>query len=270
FISREADPLVSSMLKATKNDNKKKGYKQDTEAISHSHFVFDATTLNPSQRPTSSLSFRRLIPPSQRTDLPSNMFVTSVDVEAGEWDSQYLPDSTLATITRPTQLNGGIEILEDKGAFVATQRETTSGDHHRHPSFNWGEMERKWDEYGVVSGIKDIAPGNVLLWRELALHPVKFTPELMIYAGRIASVDDKSATLELIPRDDMHMDLGADANMENLEPAKHQSATGANSSTRMNIQGNRVNKELELYVTEDLSKIPEASSTLSLTSSLQS
>jgi hypothetical protein len=38
------------------------------------------------------------------------------------------------------------------------------------------------------------------LLQELALHPVKFTPEVMVHAATVKSVTEESVELEVIPR----------------------------------------------------------------------
>jgi hypothetical protein len=164
--SQENDTLASSMVKATKNDNKKRGYKQGREISTHSRIVFDTIDPDISQRPTSSLSFRppgRLIPPSQRMDLPGNMFVTSVDVEADEWDYQNSLETTQVTAPKLRQNNSVTKTSHDTEAFVATQREKVSEEYRDH--VDWEEVERRWNDHKAVSSISSIAPGNVVLWK---------------------------------------------------------------------------------------------------------
>ncbi|KAG8888471.1 hypothetical protein FRB98_007600 [Tulasnella sp. 332] len=84
------------MMTSLKNSNKRKGFK-DRQAGRHpERIVFDDSGANAAiVPPTLALSrfksqpnLPQLIPPSERTDLPRNLFVTSVDVEADLWNGK--------------------------------------------------------------------------------------------------------------------------------------------------------------------------------------
>lgn len=90
------------MMMSLKNSNKRKGYKDRLSGLSGpTKLVFhEADGSNPPQlspaleeqhvpllasRPSGKVKVSSLIPPSEQLDLPPNIFVTSVDVEADLW-----------------------------------------------------------------------------------------------------------------------------------------------------------------------------------------
>lgn len=82
------------MMTSLKNSNKRKGFKDRQAGRRPERIVFEdlgpGATTTPStpavSRSQSRTNLPRLIPPSERTDLPHNLFVTSVDVEADLWN----------------------------------------------------------------------------------------------------------------------------------------------------------------------------------------
>jgi hypothetical protein len=80
-------PLAMPMAHATKNDNKRRGFKgkvgTDLGLISGAGYRTLTTDVTSSSSPFKSSLAPRLVSPSERTDLPGNILVTNVDVEAG-------------------------------------------------------------------------------------------------------------------------------------------------------------------------------------------
>ncbi|KAG8995774.1 hypothetical protein FRB93_001056 [Tulasnella sp. JGI-2019a] len=86
------------MMTSLKNSNKRKGFKERQAGRKPERIVFadgapapldlgapSTPTLSRSQS-RNNLQLPRLVPPSERTDLPHNLLVTSVDVEADLWN----------------------------------------------------------------------------------------------------------------------------------------------------------------------------------------
>ena len=107
--------------------------------------------------PTPAKKSYTLIPPSQRTDLPRNIVVTSVDVEAGMWDEGVRKETKKTTKPKnetKENINGVPDVLldysEDSGKTEGT--------------FDWTKVEKGFDGYrAVVRG--DLVEGRILLWR---------------------------------------------------------------------------------------------------------
>jgi hypothetical protein len=191
---------MTSMARMTKNDNKRRGFKgtavmdgvNNGATSSRKHQTFTADTSSSSLKSSAPYqsssplksSLPRLIPPSERANLPGNIIVSSVDVEAGEWDSppgmstqtrMEMNFENFAAMNKPT--NGTLRRPEWKhkwnaggdGEFVATQREApadVSGGGASEPwtSWDWEEVEKGWEGYPEL-GTEAVEAGVILLWK---------------------------------------------------------------------------------------------------------
>lgn len=147
------------------NKNKKKGYKQALVQPSGSKIVFEVPSL-PVIAPTSppilasSQNSYRLIPPSERNDLPRNMFVTSVDVEEGMW--------TKAKKKRRQSTSAG----DPKDESMVVDEPTTILDYGE-PEDPLSGDEKLWVDADVSFDVYPSAPaelnthhvGGILAWR---------------------------------------------------------------------------------------------------------
>jgi hypothetical protein len=199
--------LAMSMAHATKNANKRRGFKgkagRDLGLISGAgHRTFTTDMTSSSSSPFKSSSVPRLVPPSERTDLPGNIIVTSVDVE---WDSPPRKGTGTGARTK-TSMNGegsgwGRGMLgwsadgKGKGEFVPAQREAPvqldAGGDDLSPGWDWEEVEKGWEGYPELVSGTTVEVGRVLLWKvcPLFLFTGLVTSGLLyIYIGRLTFV----------------------------------------------------------------------------------
>ncbi|KAH6890064.1 hypothetical protein BKA70DRAFT_1409042 [Coprinopsis sp. MPI-PUGE-AT-0042] len=169
------------------------------------------STLPASQSTQSQRRRPRLIPPSELQDagkLPSNIFVTSIDVEEGmpsytkknkkrrkknhNWDEfggeeegyleyeegQFMDaDATMGSEEQVVQL-----VYDDEPENAALKGSE---------NFDWDKAEREWDKLGVVHDIaklEQLGVGGHLAWKELSLNPATFSPEMMLNVGKVTSI----------------------------------------------------------------------------------
>ncbi|KAJ3508449.1 hypothetical protein NLJ89_g5749 [Agrocybe chaxingu] len=146
--------------------------------------------------PSASQSQARLVPPSEIQELgllPPNMFVTSVDVEAGVWDDP----STIRKSKRNNrkkkcqaqndwygyEREEAVEELpygeQENGSVCAVGREAGESS-----SFDWDRADKVWENCAVVQGIEQLTVGRLAL----DINPKTFSPELMLSVGRVTSV----------------------------------------------------------------------------------
>ena len=197
------------MMSSLRNKNKKKGFKQSMAGPLPQKIIFATNTTVPgSQQPASSsqdISIVNgehsissgtvqpcLIPPSEIQELgqlPSNMFVTSVDVESGMWND-YLPSlkkngrkkktlngrdtanwddsSQMEGITSEVRENGQFHnagdgsLAFDTDAQVVTQ--APSADTGLVP-FDWDRAEKLWKECVVLEKPEQLGIGSLVGWK---------------------------------------------------------------------------------------------------------
>lgn len=197
------------MMTSLKNSNKRKGFKERQAGRRPEKIVFDgAENVNANATSTASASFSRpnsrasishlprLIPPSERTDLPSNVFVTSVDVEADLWTEKgkgakkrnyagnggyeyhgraqdyrmgYLDPSTYFESRKGGDEEGHVELDygEPEGfpaAGVNNKRSSTSRSTSS-DGIDWVEAESNWDKYAKVEDPSSLTPGTTVAWQ---------------------------------------------------------------------------------------------------------
>ncbi|KAG8771146.1 hypothetical protein FRC12_003820 [Ceratobasidium sp. 428] len=187
------------------NKNKRRGFDQNMASLVTTRTVFDGSGISatpaPAPRPSSTpmpaalvdpapstqpsarsrYTHYHVVPPSQHPNLPSNVIVTSVDVEAvdgmegvGEWFDAEVGAREVETV----------DVMED----VQTTGGTTQ-------KVDWrlvdGEWEMKWDEFKVVGdGWKEFKTGTILGWKDLMIDPATFTPCMRIHLARVIGAPD--------------------------------------------------------------------------------
>ena len=200
------------MMSSLRNKNKKKGFKQSMANPLPQKIVFTTTMASGSQQPslstqnmlmaeptTSSGTIQpRLIPPSeiqQLGQLPSNMFVTSVDVESGMWGEQ-LPSQKKQGKKKQkndattdwhdsyiTSENGQFDDAHDDSSLTlpcfdtdvqpttttttTTTTQTPSSDTTLGTSrpFDWDQVERLWEDYAVLEKLEQLVVGCLVGWK---------------------------------------------------------------------------------------------------------
>ncbi|KZO93773.1 hypothetical protein CALVIDRAFT_566248 [Calocera viscosa TUFC12733] len=136
------------------NRNKRKGFKKSMEGKTGQKIIFDSP-----RRP-------RFIPPSQKTDIPSNMFVTSVD-------------------------------CAERQNFAAGWADQQQSSNPSSAPFDWERIERAWDSFSAVSSITDLKAGDVVARKVLGLNRLTFSPEIMLNLAKVVAVsaEDGSGTI---------------------------------------------------------------------------
>ena len=195
------------MMGSLRNKNKKKGFKQSMANPLPQKIVFTSnTTASASQQPSLSAQdmlidepsrssgtiLPRLIPPSEIQELgqlPSNMFVTSVDVESGMW-GEHLPSQKKQGKKKQKTLNEATTdwhdsyIASENGQFddahddsslalpyfdndVQTTTQAPSSDTSLGTSrpFDWDQVERHWEDCAVLEKSEQLVVGCLVGWK---------------------------------------------------------------------------------------------------------
>lgn len=91
----------------------------------------------------------RFIPPSQQKNLPRNIIVTSVNLEAVEWGLESSPPASKAIAAAVT------------GEFVPTQRALPDP---VSDAIRWEILDRNWENYPLAKR-DHVKVGQILLWK---------------------------------------------------------------------------------------------------------
>ena len=225
-----SDPYITPnqvMMGSLRNKNKKKGFKQSMANPLPPKITFTTNTTASGSQQQPSLSApkkdmlmeepstssgttiqTRLIPPSEIQELgqlPSNMFVTSVDVESGMWDEHLPSQREQGSKKKQKTLNGGrysattdsslkkdITITSENGQFddahddsslalpyfdIDVQTTTTTNTTQAPSSsdttlgtlklFDWDRVERLWKDCPVLEKMEQLVVGCLVGWKVL-------------------------------------------------------------------------------------------------------
>ncbi|KIO27077.1 hypothetical protein M407DRAFT_233511 [Tulasnella calospora MUT 4182] len=233
-------PQEPLMMMSLKNSNKRKGYKErlagssgpmklvfcdpdgsrprDASPERDSHSLPPLASLN-----SHKVKLPRLVPPSERMDLPANIFVTSIDVEADLWKRR--PEAKKAVRSGVHDVNGRSEYVGKKqvaGFGNAVQFEEDV-------SLNYGDPEdtdiRKqtsnpqplkvdWDavELGFRSfpqtDPETLSVGVIVAWQALGIDPSTLTPAMLLHLGEIISVSEEAIEVRLLRRPNSAKTIG--------------------------------------------------------------
>jgi len=111
------------------------------------------------------------IPPSQRTQLPPNIFVTQVNVEQQSY-SHFLDEEN--NVSEP-------KIQSD--------------------SLDWDEIEMHWDGHKKIEASDSLKPGSLVAWKAFGLDPLTLTPQMsVLHIATIESVESDHVTVVLLKR----------------------------------------------------------------------
>lgn len=237
----EVEERQEVMMASLGNKNKKKGYKQflmapvpkkivyteDGQPVVSSLASVSALVSPPITQPSMShptilvtaLSASseaqkprpRLIPPSEiqeRGELPPNMFVTSVDVEAGLGSSNRKKKKRKSRgneadfsydHTEPYIDESGYQAEEDITLAYGdeTKEEVASDNTHPAPEtrsansiFDWSQAEKLFENATKISQVNDLRIGQIVGWRNLELNPQTFRPEILLIAAKVIDYSD--------------------------------------------------------------------------------
>ncbi|VDB86775.1 unnamed protein product [Peniophora sp. CBMAI 1063] len=182
-----------------------------------------STPLRPSaSRPTSPTKPPRLIPPSEKAALgmlPPGMIVTSVDVEAGMWPTknfdkkrkkkqrdawgteehaqhsqEYIPAGRQSA-SQEDDWSGALPYGDgEHGGGVAEFMKILGGalghgeKEVKEEMLDWADLETRFDAAHPVSQ-ESLKAGSLVAWKEFGVHPVRLTPEMVVHAAMVESVD---------------------------------------------------------------------------------
>jgi hypothetical protein len=189
------------MMGSLRNKNKKKGFKQsmtgpiprkivfldgvEQEQPHESNSALDGHVPQKSADPQAletSRSSHRFIPPSELQDLgrlPSNVFVTSMDVEEHIWGSSNgLPKKTRGKKRKPIYVydDGGEDGFEDGREQVNDQadiEELPYGDGNQADvttlvtpnDIDWDKAEKLWNASSLIQDLQHLTEGAVFGWK---------------------------------------------------------------------------------------------------------
>jgi len=142
------------MMMSLKNKNKRRGFKDTASVPSHVTFQ-DDDVVAPSQP-------QRLIPPSERDQLPHRLFVTSVDVEADMWprDSEQKWDRKQKKVQRDAygHAEEQADVKFDYGEIPEEGTITTS-------DLDYAALEKAWATAPVLGNTTALPIGSVIGWQ---------------------------------------------------------------------------------------------------------
>ncbi|CAL1703768.1 unnamed protein product [Somion occarium] len=232
--SPDKTPAPGIMMASLSNKNKRRGFKNTMTNPLAAKIVFDssdeaqnqtAETRGASQVVSEALPFAeaprdeivsaswttrpRLIPPSEKQEnglIPSNMFVTSVDVEEG-----LRPQKRKKKARAVAEAEAEVEMdfldygeADQSVDVVTTQR---SPERTAVPIQAWtdvalsaaglvDDITRQWDNLVKVTDRTQVIPGTLLAWKELGINPSTFTPEMLVKVGTVVKFADDKVVLE--------------------------------------------------------------------------
>ncbi|KAI3607750.1 hypothetical protein WG66_005218 [Moniliophthora roreri] len=234
-IQHEPQDKLNLSMFSLGNKNKKKGFKQaSTLPSAQKKIIFETVASEPPlpfasalvptpthpPQPNGHKPLPRLISPSEKQEkglLPSNMFVTSVDVEGDSPWKHF--KKTKARKNALVQVDENpLSWLDD----ITTQREEEVEDEPIAPECGeptvvnetaievdakatliWTVAENTFDTLSIIQKAEGkaltdvIRPGVVVGWKALALNPVTFCPEIMLHLATVLSPSPDLSTVSI-------------------------------------------------------------------------
>ncbi|KAI0329908.1 hypothetical protein GY45DRAFT_1278743 [Cubamyces sp. BRFM 1775] len=152
----------------------------------------------------------RLIPPSEKQErgqIPANMFVTSVDVEEGMWNTKGKKKNKKKKKVQVEETwdYAAEEVVEDGDAFagglpyddvpevsmVTATRTTSQKDPATSNSTEHAVVAAQWDTLRKITDKAQLQPGATVGWKALGINFATFTPEILLHVGRVLSCDEQ-------------------------------------------------------------------------------
>ncbi|KAL5508059.1 hypothetical protein ACEPAH_5677 [Sanghuangporus vaninii] len=193
----EQSPYIDSTITSLRNKNKKKGFKQSMVGVTPQRMVFTHNAGAPPESGTtyystaSSTAFpvARLVTPSEKQVyglLPSNMFVTSVEVESKNWDKK----------TKIKQRGTyGKELATDEAMPGNDETILNYGE----PELDWKTVDQDWEKMHIVADPSSLTSGVTVGWKALAINPTTFTPETLVHVARVKEIKHDSSLIVVEP-----------------------------------------------------------------------
>lgn len=188
------------MMLSLRNKNKSKTFRKSMHAPIPARIIFDEPASLPvaakslpsarktlpaalseavetpetSQAPPPSHPYTHIVPPSERASLPSNIFVTSIDVEEGLWSkkggkSKSKKNKKKQTGTREWKEELLEQSLHDESEVVVDELfygvPETDSDPKTPAQFDYPTAELAWDTYTPVSALNQVTTGKLVGWK---------------------------------------------------------------------------------------------------------
>lgn len=191
----ESEPNV--MMASLRNKNKKKNFRQLMDKPLPPKIVFAELENAPAQAeppdqhtPTRTstsekvsvppVKHARLIPPSERKDLPLNIFITSVDVEEGTRPKKKRRAKEEPVPTSYDDGSRTANITLDYGSAEVPMANPAEALHLR--------AEQQWDLLPKISNVSQVKADNIVAYKALAINPVTWTPEMLMTVARVICI----------------------------------------------------------------------------------
>lgn len=205
----EPEPEPNVMMVSLRNKNKKKNFRQLMDKPLPPKIVFaelenspvqaepldelaPAGTSNSEKVTVPPVKHTRLIPPSKRDDLPSNIFVTSVDVEEGKWPKKKRRSKEGLVTASHDDESSTVNFSLDYGSAEV-------------PMANPDEAlrlhaEQQWDLLPKLTSSSEVKVDNIIAYKALAINPMTWTPEMLMKVARVMSLSPTHVTTSPLQR----------------------------------------------------------------------
>ncbi|KAI0269409.1 hypothetical protein BC834DRAFT_866172 [Gloeopeniophorella convolvens] len=188
-------PAPEPMMMSLKNKNKRRGFKRTADAPAHITFQDDgADGADPAAAPVLPT---RLVPPSERTDLPPRLFVTSVDVEAGLWSQ---PSEATWDRKRKKKQRDAYGHEEEQNITLNYDDVPDEGGVAPSAALDYPALEKAWATAQALAGEAALLVGNVVGWQELGINPTTLSPEMLLCLARVASISETGVVITRLDR----------------------------------------------------------------------
>ncbi|KAG2130455.1 uncharacterized protein EDB93DRAFT_1180108 [Suillus bovinus] len=202
----ESEPNV--MMMSLRNKNKKKNFRQLMDKPLPPKIVFAELENAPIQTElpdklvttgTSNLEkvavppikLARLIPPSERDSLPSNIFVTSVDVEEGKWSKKKRRSKEEPTTASYDNESYTADFSLDYGSAEVPANPD---------EVLYLRADQQWDLLPKITSTSQVTLNNIIAYKALAISTMTWTPEMLITVARVISISSTHVTTSRLQR----------------------------------------------------------------------
>ncbi|OCF37736.1 hypothetical protein I316_00863 [Kwoniella heveanensis BCC8398] len=153
------------------------------------------------QLQTPSSKRARITAPSEMTDLPSNVFVTSAEFSRAPTSPRrrrknFMLSQTGSDADLTTEAKGDIDAdnFVVEGAIQVEEQGLDEEMELNAEESVWDRVERDYETLPVLSpeNVQRLGLGSILACKELELNMMTFSPELMLKLARVSSVDNES------------------------------------------------------------------------------
>lgn len=205
----DAEPEPNVMMVSLRNKNKKKNFRQLMDKPLPPKIVFaelenapaqadprdklaPAGTSNSEKVAVLPVKHARLIPPSERDGLPSNIFVTSVDVEEGQRSKKKRRSKEELVTASYDNESCTADLTLDYGLAEVPMTNPGEALHLR--------AEQQWDLLPKLTSASQVKVDNVVAYKGLAINPMTWTPEMLIKVARVMSLSSTHVTTSTLQR----------------------------------------------------------------------